>query len=239
MSGTYARLVRTLPLLAAVGLAAGCELTETCDPDVDPNCVYSDIGDAGSDTATGCGTLGEGQSRCIDASSMQVCRDGSLRVESCGAGSCQGDACTNAIRYVRIVDGTVTLSGQHPGADIDAIALQSGGQTFYALRVTDSFIPTNVSNRASDVTEILGPPDHGTDACDLTDGAEHWISLAGGEIVVTFDRPIVSGDRITVYECAGAAQDEFEVTIGVSERIEGDFEVIMTSATGTVTATVP
>lgn len=239
MSGTHARLVRTLPLFAVLGLAAGCELTETCDPDVDPNCVYTDIGDTGSDAATGCGTLGEGQSRCVDASAMQVCRNGSLRVESCGAGTCQGDACANATRYVRIVDGTVTLSGQHPGADIDAIALESGGQTFYATRVTDSFIPTNVSNLASDVTEILGPPEVGTDECDLSDGAEHWISLAGGEVVVTFDRPISSGDRITVYECAGAAQDEFDVTIGVSERIEGDWRVIMISATGTVTAIVP
>lgn len=231
---------------ATLAVAAGCELTETCDPTIDPNCTADSgvfVPDAGNDTGTdtggtGCGVLGEGQARCIDANSMEQCRGGRLEVIPCTGGACENGACAAAIQYVRIVDVTGQISGQHPGADIDAVALQSGGQTVYATRVTDSFIP-NVDSRARDVTEILGPPDVGPNTCDLSDGAEHWISLAGGEIVVTFGRPIRSGDRITVYECAGAAQDAFDVTIGVSDRLEGDWTTLLQQATGTISVTVP
>ncbi len=196
--------------------------------------------DSGGDTttATGCGALGEGQSRCIDANSMEICQSNSLSIIPCQDGLCSGGVCAESVQFVRIVDVTNAINGQHPGADIDAIALQSGGQTVYATRVTDWFIP-DVASQATTVTELLGQPDMGPNACDLSDGAEHWISLAGGEVVVTFDRPILSGDRITVYECAGAAQDAFDVTVGASSRLEGDWQVLLEEATGTVGVTVP
>lgn len=229
--------------LVTAGLLVGCELTETCDPAIDPNCTADSgvfVPDAGTDVVspTGCGTLGEGQSRCLDGTTMQTCSGGSLTVVPC-SGTCANNACAEAIQYVRIVDVTNSISGQHPGADIDAIALQSGGQTVYASSVTDSFIPPGIANLAPNVTEILGPPDVGPNTCDLTDGAEHWVSLAGGEIVVTFGRALQPGDRITVYECAGAAQDAFDLTIGVSSRLEGDWTPLLEEATGTISATVP
>ena len=256
-------------------LGAGCELTETCDPELDPNCTAFPMGascgtlahlestcvdettvqtcndgqlsettctdacSAGICTGgSGCGVLGEGQSRCVDSSTMELCQDGGLATTTCD-GVCADNVCADAVRYVRIVDVTGSLTGQHPGADIDAIALESGGETFYGQRVTDSFIDPGVSNLASDTTEILGPPDVSPGECDLSDGAEHWVSLAGGQIVVEFSRPIETGDRITVYECAGAASDSFDVTIGVSDRLEGDWTTILEEAVGTVTAVVP
>jgi hypothetical protein len=268
-----------LPLAASILtlglLGAGCELTETCDPTLDPNCTSFEEGlscgalehnestclDSGtvqlctdgllSETActescsagictggSGCGVLGEGQTRCVDGSTMEMCSGGGLSTTTCG-GVCANTACEDAIQYVRIVDVTGEISGQHPGADIDAIALESDGQTFYGQRVSDFFITTDVSNLASDTAEILGQPDVGPNECDLSDGAEHWVSLAGGQIVVAFPRAIQSGDRITVYECAGAAQDAFDVTIGVSERLEGDWTTILEEAVGTVSAVVP
>ena len=245
---TPSRLALPAAACAFLALAPGCDLVETCDPELDPNCTVIDGGefapdggtDAGTDTPVtgGCGTLGEGQARCTGAASMEICQSGTLNAVTC-TNACRANACVDAVRYVRIVDVTGAITGQHPGADIDAVALQSGGQTIYATQITDSQIPPGVSNRATDVTEILGPPDVGPNQCDLTDGAEHWISLAGGEIVVTFDRPIQSGDRITVYECAGAAQDSFDVTIGVSDRLEGDWTVLLEEASGTVTVNVP
>lgn len=234
--------------VAAAALAAtslgGCELLETCDPELDPNCtiIDADVGDTdtgGSDTGTGCATLGEGQSRCIDSNNMEICQNGTQTTQAC-TGVCSGNACTDAIQYVRIYDATGSLSGQHPGADIDAIALESNGQTFYATRVTDSFIDPSVTpNLAPNPTECVGPPDVSPGQCDLSDGAEHWVSLAGGQIVVTFGRPIVSGDQITVYECAGAAQDSFDVEIGASARLEGDWEPLLTDSTGTISVRVP
>ena len=255
-------------------LSAGCELTETCDPAIDPNCTSFETGASCGSLAhlestcldattvqmctdgelsqttctdscsagvcigaTGCGVLGEGQSRCVDDNTMEVCQDGGLTTTTCD-GVCSENVCADAVQYVRIVDVTGEITGQHPGADIDAIALESGGETFYGQRVTDSFIPSDVSNLASDPTEILGPPDVSPGECDLADGAEHWVSLAGGEIVVAFPRAIQSGDRITVYECAGAANDSFDVTIGVSDRLEGDWTEILVDAVGTVTAVV-
>lgn len=272
--------MKNAPILAASFLTfgllgAGCELTETCDPELDPNCTTFETGascgalqhnestclnastvqlctdgtlseTACTDTCSagvctggsGCGVLGEGQSRCVDSSTMEMCSGGGLTTTTCD-GVCSSDACAEAVQFVRIVDVTGEITGQHPGADIDAIALESGGQTFYGQRVSDFFIPSDVSNLASDTTEILGQPDVGPNECDLTDGAEHWTSLAGGEIVVAFERRIQSGDRITVYECAGAAQDAFDVTIGVSERLEGDWTTILQEAVGTVSAVVP
>lgn len=248
MTPALSRTRRALPWIAACALGGaalgGCELTETCDPTLDPNC-NADTGvfvpDTGTDTSNpqGCTTLGEGQSRCLSANSMEVCRGGQQLTESCGDGVCADGACGDAVQYVRLVDVTSSITGQHPGADIDAVALISNGQTVYASSVTDSFIPPGVSNLAPTPTEILGPPDVGPETCDLSDGNEHWVSLAGGEIVVTFGRPILSGDRIVVYECAGAAQDAFDVTIGVSARLEGDWDTLLEEATGTVTANVP
>ncbi len=260
----------------AIGVfGTGCELTETCDPLLDPNCTTFETGascgalahnestcldastvqlcdngtlvesactdgcDAGLCTGgSGCGVLGEGQTRCVDGSTMESCVSGGLSTTTCD-GVCESNACAEAIQFVRIVDVTGSITGQHPGADIDAVALESGGQTIYGQRVTDSFIPSDVSNLAPVTTECLGQPDVGPNECDLADGAEHWVSLAGGEIVVEFGRAIRSGDRITVYECAGAAQDAFDVTIGASSRLEGDWTTILEEAVGTVSAVVP
>jgi hypothetical protein len=241
-------------LLAAALIAAltalfgsACDLVETCDPAVDPNCTADPDPDAGGgqDVVVGgeCGDLGEGQSRCQTASSVARCTGGQLVTERCQTGDfCEAGACTEALRYVRIIDLTDDTTGQHPGADIDAIELLSGGVPYYANEVTDSFIPNDVGeNRAPNPTEILGPPHTGGTDCNLADGQEHWISLAGGEIVVAFadNRELLPGDRITVYECAGAAQDTFDITVGVSSRLEGAWTPILEDASGTVTVTVP
>ncbi|MCB9532526.1 MAG: hypothetical protein H6698_01855 [Myxococcales bacterium] len=243
------RVLRLATVAVAAATAAGCELVETCDPELDPTCVVvDDTGDTGGTTdtggtdtgGTGCGTLGEGQTRCVGSSSMEECVGGQTRTVACDGG-CSGNACADAVRYVRIVDLTPSISGQHPGADIDAIELRSGGQTYYAARVSDWFIDTSISSQAPDVTECLGPPDQGGATCDLTTGAEHWVSLAGGELVVAFDgdRAIRSGDEITVYECSGAAQDRFDITIGTSSRLEGDWTTLLEEASGTISVRVP
>lgn len=254
-------------LVAAIPVAPGCDLEE-CDPLLDPTCTLIDTdasADAGidvrpdatpdtsvdtrPDTAADtqpeldvvdddCGALGEGQSRCLSGSTMQQCVGGRI-IETACDGDCVANACAEAVRYVKITDLTATLGGQHPGADIDAIELRSGGVSYYAQRVTDSFIDPS-STRADDPEDILGPPDNGA-SCDLTTGNEHWIALNGGEIVVAFEgnRAIRSGDTIVVYECSGAAVDTFDVAIGISERLEGDWTTIAEEAEGTVTVTVP
>ena len=111
-------------LIAVLGSA--CDLVETCDPAVDLNCTAEPNPDAGggTDVVVGgeCGDLGEGQSRCQTATSVARCSGNQLVTERCQAGdSCEAGACTEALRYVRIVDLTDDLRGQHPGADIDAI----------------------------------------------------------------------------------------------------------------------
>lgn len=234
---TFQRLSVARVVLAACALSvtAACELVETCDPDVDPYCVPTDASDVGADTVA-CSP--SGATRCA-GSSVETCVDGTWESEPCSSGACSAGACTAGLMTVRILDQTPSLSGQHPGADIDAIALESGDRTYYATRVTDWFIPNDIENLAPTPSEALGPPDVGPDACDLTTGAEHWISLAGGEIVVTFDRAIRPGDRIIVYECAGAARDSFDVSVGAGERLEDSFTPVLEGATGTVSVQVP
>ena len=227
-----ARYLLPVALVASAGLSA-CEISETCDPDVDLACDNSsDAGnDFGGDTTAGCGTLQEGASRCEGADAVATCSGGSLNVAECGTGSyCGPDAsCTPVYRYLMVSDLSSSQSPPNPGADVDAVELIHGGQSYYGTRVTDSFIPTDVVNETPDPSEAIGQPDIGggeSHACDYSNGHAHWVSLGGGQVVFSFDgnQPVQDGDTVIVYECgrqgSTGIDDPFEIALGSGSRID-------------------
>ncbi|MFT6629123.1 MAG: hypothetical protein ACJA1R_002397, partial [Flavobacteriales bacterium] len=197
--------IQTIIALALTTLVWGCELEETCDPLLDPNCVLggADVGssDAGVDVGT-------------DAvADIEECPGG------CGDGECIEGAC--GYRYIVIQDSSLELNAPHPGSDIDAIELRSAGESYFAASPTDWFIDSGFSNDASEPSQVAGPPELPGEPfeCDVDVDPEHWTSLASGYLVVEFGRPIRPGDQIVVYECPGRT-DTYEVLVGLESRFD-------------------
>ena len=215
-------------VLLVVG-ASGCELDETCDPALDPNCVFGGPIGGGSGEGTGSGTgEGTGSGTGEGTGSVDACAEG------CGAGTCVDGEC--AYTHVLISATSSRLNAPHPGSDIDAIELRSEGRSFYATVPTDSFIPTDVTNDASDPSQAAGPPSLPGQpfACDVDAATEHWTSLANGLLVVEFGRPIRSGDEIVVWECPGVV-DTYDVSLGRWSRADAadaGFTVVLEDASG-------
>lgn len=226
-----------LALSLASGLTA-CELDETCDPLIDPNCAIGGGDGSGTGGGTGDGTgggTGDGTGGGTGDGTGDGCPD------DCGDGTCIDGAC--GFTHVVIADTSGATNPPHPGSDIDAIELRSGGQSFYATSPTDSLIPPELTNDASDPTQVAGPPQLPGEpfACDVDAATEHWTSLAGGYLVVEFGVAIRPGDEIIVYECPGVS-DTYDVQIGSSARADApgaQFTTLLQDASGVSTAVVP
>lgn len=227
----------------------GCLVDENCDPEIE-DCDEVDAGNSDPDsTNTGepCGDLPEGDSRCVDADTVELCDAGEIIEIDCGAGTyCDDGAgeCSAPIRYVYIYDLSSSLSGQHPGVDIDAISLESDGRTYHAEVVTDVEADTSVENGAPNPDELLGAPESGASGqCDLDSDPAHWYSLAGGHVVISFDggRAIRDGDRIVVHECTGSGTREpygFSIGVGSTAGAAEGWFALSDEAQGTVSVTV-
>lgn len=219
-----AQLASLLTLAAVCLVFGGCELEETCDPTLDPNCAFGGY-DAGAGDGSGDGT-GDGTGDGSGTEPPTPCPDG------CGAGVCEDNECVYT--HVLVQDISAELNGPHPGSDIDAIELISNGQSFFARTPTDFFSDATMTNDASDPSQVAGAPElAGTPfACDVDAATEHWFSLATGFVVVDFGRPIREGDQIVVYECPGRV-DEYDVSLGSTARFdEGTFTTVLEAASG-------
>jgi hypothetical protein len=225
----------------------GCLVDETCDPELE-DCEEVDAGGGGSDTiSTGedCGDLAEGASQCVDGDTVELCDNGELFELDCGAGTfCDAGECSAPIRYVYIYDLSSSLSGQHPGVDIDGISLVSEGRTYYAEVVTDVESDDSVENGAPNPDELLGEPESGASGtCDLDSDPAHWYSLAGGHVVISFDggRAIRDGDQVIVHECTGSGAREpygFSIGVGSTAGAADGWFGVAEEAQGTVSVTV-
>ena len=167
-----AQLASLLTLAAVCLVFGGCELEETCDPTLDPNCAFGGY-DAGAGDGSGDGT-GDGTGDGSGTEPPTPCPDG------CGAGVCEDNECVYT--HVLVQDISAELNGPHPGSDIDAIELISNGQSFFARTPTDFFSDATMTNDASDPSQVAGAPElAGTPfACDVDAATEHWFSLATG-----------------------------------------------------------
>jgi hypothetical protein len=122
-------------------------------------------------------------------------------------------------RYVLILDRE---SPDTAGMDLDAVALLSGGSTFYADDVHQyvgaSGLEATHVETFNDPVQALGPPNNEQGEC--TPGSDtFYVNLggAGGFIVVSFadGREILTGDIIRVYECGLPSEaDVYDVMIG-------------------------
>ncbi len=144
-------------------------------------------------------------------------------------------------RFVLVEDLAENLTGDFPGADIDAISVvKANGEELFAQSFEED---TNINcegNLACDANGLLGAPDAvdpATGTCfggGAPDGLT-FTALNAGFVVVQFssvadgDVTIENGDSIHVYE-VGAAEcgrfddDAFLVSIAVSDAINGDFK---------------
>jgi len=207
------RLLALCSVPAALLIAAGCEIDETCDPELDPNCELTDAG--GTDTGGG-GT------------------------DTGGGGTDTGGGTTTPdYRYVIIFDDS-DQTGQHPGADIDGVELVSATSSF-ATRVTDFTAPTD-ANGAPDPQQAIGAPNGGTGGahmCDLDSDPEHWYSLEGGWLVVDLGATVQDGDELFVYECSGSSggiDDPYTVVLSTTPRVDdvdNDRVTVLEAASGT------
>lgn len=209
MSPSAQHLLRLTAAGALCAAALGCELDPNCDPDVDENCdPVIDTADAGAVTDTG------------------------------GGGNTDTGGTTSAVyRYVYIIDFGGG-GGSHPGADIDAVEVVSGGQSRWATAVTDRYFEPGVSNAADDPTQTLGPPatTGSAHSCDVSAAIPHWYSLgpAGFIVLDTGAAGIQDGDELIVYECAGVP-DPYIVSIGPTARVddpEAQYETVMDEVVG-------
>jgi len=133
-----------------------------------------------------------------------------------------------AYRYVILEDDTETVSGDFPGADVDAISVTKGDDAveYFATTVEDFNIGALDSNTAIDTEQLLGPSD-----ADCTADSGKFTALGGSaddsyvivgfsteDEEVTFD----SGDTIKIYElgstlCNMFDDDPYTVSVSASD----------------------
>ncbi len=130
-------------------------------------------------------------------------------------------------RYLYLFDLSDSLSGPHPGADIDAVELVRGGRSFYATTISDRGFEPGLSNEASASSAMLGAPQAtgNPPRCNLSANPPHWYSLGGGFVVVDFGSGVAiqDGDEIVIYECSGTSggvDDPYGFGIGELGRVD-------------------
>jgi hypothetical protein len=151
---------------------------------------------------------------------------------SCPDPECEEEPCEeSAYRFVLIEDLTRQVSGEYPGADIDAIGLIRADEETFATAVESANISAE-GNSASIAQGLLGAPDF-----DCADGADidpmAFTSLggkeAGGYAIVSFgtleeDWTIRNGDTLKVYEVGKACNtryddDDFQLSISTGNDL--------------------
>lgn len=213
-------LLALLVLAAANLFALGCEpLGDYCDPSLRDDCICEDdFGDACDPEAD------------ADASDSEcLCYypdDDDGFAGDDGFDDDFGDDGGSTWRFVLIEDLTQQVSGEAPGADIDAISITTlDGVEHFATSVED-FNIAGANNAFANPSEALGAPDSN---CER----DNFVALGGldqdGYITVGFsttndDLTFGSGARVTVYElgptsCADQPSwddDPFSVSVSVS-----------------------
>lgn len=150
-------------------------------------------------------------------------------------------------RFVMLEDLTGSASGDSPGADIDAIAIEKEGRRIYASGVADFNIGGD-NNAFTDPTQALGAPDS---QCTR----KNFVALGGrnadGYLIVEFsdadeDVTIESGDRIIVYELGATvcpnqpSWDDDPAAVSVSVSAERDtFQELFVIGDGQNVVAVP
>jgi len=141
-------------------------------------------------------------------------------------------------RYVLLEDlSESSPTGDTPGADIDAVAIDMDGVEFYASGVED-FEVSGANNNYIDPNELLGPPDSG---CMKQNFMSLGGAAAGSFMIVSFgrDQTFGRGDAIVVYELGPTVCPnqptwlDDPVRVGVSISLDlGTFETIGESGEG-------
>jgi len=146
--------------------------------------------------------------------------------------------------YVLVQDRDQNPSGDTPGADVDAVKLSKGGDSYYITEVHEAaFGSEQPSGDNRNFNNVLGAPE-GT--CDRTDPDTYdtFVSLggAGGYFIGSFGslEEIVAGNQITVYACTGPASEAWDAYVGVGTTVsDTHWVLVIDDGVATFTGTVP
>lgn len=216
-------VTRRVLFFAAVVLVSGCsgEVSEDeCDPISSAACVcMNEIGRVCNDpTAEGCTCVAYYED-CSDG----LCGDS----DDCSAfNACPDDMSSDVeYTYVLVEDLSTDMTGESPGADIDAISVTRGGAEMFATGVVDFGLG---GGDHLDPTQATGVPDS-----DCT--ATHFVSLGGtgGYLIVEFSGLFGSGDAVTVYELGPTTcpdqtmwvDEEYHVSVSISDGLSSFTEI--------------
>jgi hypothetical protein len=215
--------LRLVPILVIASLfsltiACGGDFPEECTPDGETCvCVTTDAGAAAPDCKEG--ETGDGEEcYCDRVAANNETNNGANN----GANNVE-----RRYRFVLLEDQTSPVTGEFPGADVDAVELIKAGGSHFASAVEDANVPAD-GNAAPDVDQLLGATDAGCDtdpvAFTALGGAD-----AGGFVIVSFgtageDVAIENGDSIKVYElgntlCGQFDDDPYRVSIGIGNTL--------------------
>lgn len=250
-TNTLRRLFNVLLIACALGMSLGlvaCSddgTAEECDPAASSTCFCEDSAGAlcNPDTSDDCTCEDVG-----DLCAEVTCGDGETCDPSDGQCITFVDDFPTEYRFVLIEDRTANVSGEYPGADLDAVSVTrfSDGALVYAASVEDFNLG---GGAALDTAQILGAPDA---ACDASSGK--FVALGGqdadGFIIVGFSNAdqnatFGAGAQITVHEvgateCPGSNFDDDPYTVSISVSTDrASFTQIGEAVNGTATVTVP
>lgn len=225
----YALLIG-LGVTSAIAACGDLEEDE-CDPAATATCVCTDdeSGAACTDpTAEGC--------TCVDTAEGDT--TGGTTGGDTGGTTGGTTAGPTEYGFVLVEDLSTDMTGESPGADIDAISVTISGTETFATGIAD-FNLGGGSNL--DPTAATGAPDS---SCTATG----FVALGGtgGYLVAEFGTSFKSGDSVTVYElgpttCPNQAQwidEDYRVSVSVSSNL-ADFTEIGQGGTGLNTIVVP
>ena len=165
-----------------------------------------------------------GAGNCVDDAFTCACDD------ECGAQRLCGDddACFSTpapYRYVLLEDTSPNLSGEMPGADIDAVCLFKGdtGEEICATQVEFAEVDCE-GNTACDPEDAIGAPDIIDKESGVCFGGgdptpEGFVALNGGRIIVGFgDAIIENGNYVHIYEigrneCGRFDDDPWQISL--------------------------
>ena len=146
--------------------------------------------------------------------------------------------------YVLVEDQDQNPSGDTPGGDVDAVALNKGSGDIYLSQVHEAaFGSEQPDGDNRNFNNVLGAPE-GTCDLDDEDTYDTFVSLGGdgGYFIGSFTdlEEIETGNTIEVFTCTGPASEEWDASVGVGTSIsDPNWVLVINDGVGTATGTVP
>lgn len=118
---------------------------------------------------------------------------------------------TGKFSYVRITDDSNTGTTPSPGADIDAIVVFSGGETFVSAGCSETSLFGEDRDLHGD--NPFMDPDKGTLSFKEQSDGYGYVSLGGGTLICELPVAVQTGDSVFIYEMEEDKKDSYRVIL--------------------------